>query len=386
MFPKLFGMNTLNPMESNGLGVLSDCVSCVIHEVLNGDYTLELTYPLGGLHSEELEQGRLIYAQRNKSKWQLFRIREITVDYMTRTMTVYAPHISYDLENYPLPVVDKKDTAYEWLTYLQSFDYYDVTMPFTFGGNITAADTTSADRMERQPRTVRGLLLTDNDAIIDTYWPTIEFEFDNYNVLFKKSRGSATGLEVRYGKNLTNLESKDTGETLYRGCVPYFRYDIGDTPNYIFDSACKGTDFNDTNPLRRALTMVDFTEEVTDELDLELEGQPTAAQAIAIIRELGILGTRWAVINAAKNAVSKSASIDFAYIDLKDSYYHWTDIAPEEVTADIGDTVTLCYANIKQESKIVEVEYNSLTERFDSITVGTVYPNLSKTIKQIAKG
>lgn len=393
MFPILYNTNITDLTSlNNGFGFLSDCVSCVIKETLNGEYFLEMVYPLGGLHSEELERGRLIYALRdNDDNKQLFRISQIKINLVTRNMEIYAPHISYDLENYPIPVnyTAKKESAYEWLTYLQAFDFYDVEQPFTFTGDITADYTTDAERMERQPRTVRGLLLTDTDAIIDTYWPVIEFEFDNYEVKFLKHRGTDTGLEIRYGKNLTSLESDDATEPIYYGCVPQFRYDVGETPYYIYGSKRSGSLFDDDDPLKRALTIVDFTEQVTEDLQLELDGEPTAAQKVQIAADLTTLATQWTTQNTIKTIVkqNKGASVTLSYLDMSGAgIYTWNGPRPEDVHADIGDTVTLVYGDLVRQTEIVGIEYNVLKERYDNITVGQVRATLSKTIKQIAEG
>lgn len=394
MFPILYDTNITDLANlNNGYGFLSDCTSCVIKETLNGEYFLEMSYPLGGLHSEELERGRLIYALRNnEDNKQLFRISQIKINLLSRNMEIYAPHVSYDLENYPIPVnySAKKESAYAWLTYLQEFGFYDVEQPFTFTGDITATDTTHADRMERQPRTVRGLLLTDTDAIIDTYYPTVEFEFDNYEVKFLKRRGVDTDLQIRYGKNLTSLESDDATEPMYFGCVPQFRYDIGETPYYIYGSAhTTGAGFDDDDPLKRALTIVDFTEQVIDDLDLELDGAPTTAQRVEIVADMNTLATQWVLQTGIENLVKtyRGASITLSYLDMSGAgVYSWSGERPEDVHVDIGDTVTLYFGDLVKQSEIVGVEYNVLKERYDNITVGQVRATLSKTIKEIAEG
>lgn len=392
MFPILYDAN-VTTIENNGIGVLSDCVSCTIKEVLNGEYTLEMVYPLGGLHSEEIERGKLIYARRNnKGDKQLFRISSIKIDLIGRNMEIYAPHISYDLENYPIPAPapgTKYESAYGWLEYLQNFGFYGVTQPFTFTGDITASDTDYAERMERQNRTVRGLLLTDNDAIIDTYKPTIEFEFDNFEVKFLKARGSDSGLEVRYGKNLLTLESNEESGPVYYGNIPYYTYTVDDVPKFIYASAHKDTGYDDTDPLKRALTTIDFTEDVNDELGLQLDGEPTTTQRTQILTKLITLSNEWNRRNMIKRLVNERigyASITFTYLDMENTgLYYWNGPKPKDVHADLGDYITLYFGDLVANREIVEVVYDVLKERFESLTVGEVRANLAKTIRQIAK-
>ena len=48
--------------DSKGIGVLSDAVSCVVTEELNGDYSLKMTYPLTGAWYKDIGLRSLIVA------------------------------------------------------------------------------------------------------------------------------------------------------------------------------------------------------------------------------------------------------------------------------------------------------------------------------------
>lgn len=386
MFPTLHEKTVTTP-GNNGFGALSDCLECKISETLNGEYFLNLQYPLDGLHADDIKEGRLLYALRdNTGNKQLFRIAEVNRDYIARTIDVYAPHISYDLCGYVIPAIEKRETAYAWEQYLQSFDYYGVTMPFTFTGDITANDTTGSTRMERQARTVRGVLLTDNDAIINIYTPTVEFEFDNFTVKFLKSRGTETDITIRYGKNLTAFSAQQKDEGRVYGCVPYFKYDVNEVPHYIYGSAAMGSGFDNNDPTKRALTNIDFTEEVTAETGIELDGEPTTEQRVTIRLELTSQAALWNIRNDAANAIDAAVSVDFTYLDLAKAAEYWNGPKPEELTADIGDFITVIFKDTNAKSEILAVEYDVLRERYETITAGRVSPTLSQTIKSLAGG
>ena len=47
-------------LTSQGYGALSDCILCEVTEELNGAFTLELQYPLHGLHAQYLVPGNII--------------------------------------------------------------------------------------------------------------------------------------------------------------------------------------------------------------------------------------------------------------------------------------------------------------------------------------
>ena len=49
MNPILFDASELT-FDSNGLGVLSDAISCTVTEERNGAFELTLEYPISGMH------------------------------------------------------------------------------------------------------------------------------------------------------------------------------------------------------------------------------------------------------------------------------------------------------------------------------------------------
>lgn len=85
---------------SNGLGRLSDAISCVITQNKAGTYELVMVYPLDGIHAVEITNNRIIYAKPERGKApQPFKIRNIekTLD---GKMTITARHNCYDLNYY----------------------------------------------------------------------------------------------------------------------------------------------------------------------------------------------------------------------------------------------------------------------------------------------
>ena len=85
---------------SNGLGRLSDAISCVITQNKSGTYELVMEYPLDGIHVEDITNNRIIYAKPERGKSpQPFKIRNIEKTLNGR-MKVIARHTCYDLNYY----------------------------------------------------------------------------------------------------------------------------------------------------------------------------------------------------------------------------------------------------------------------------------------------
>ena len=78
MIPILFSA-TESYFTSNGLGRLSDAISCIVTEERNGIYELEMVYPETGVHASEIDMNMFIYAKPSVyGTEQIFRIYKIT--------------------------------------------------------------------------------------------------------------------------------------------------------------------------------------------------------------------------------------------------------------------------------------------------------------------
>ena len=99
MIPTLYEENETD-FISNGLGRLTDAVSCVVTQNNKGVYELSMEYPLDGVHADDVTNNRFIYAVTERGKTaQPFRIRSIE-KMMNGKMKVTARHICYDLAYY----------------------------------------------------------------------------------------------------------------------------------------------------------------------------------------------------------------------------------------------------------------------------------------------
>lgn len=96
---------------SNGLGRLSDAISCVITQNKAGTYELVMVYPLDGIHAVEITNNRIIYAKPERGKApQPFKIRNIEKTLDGR-MTITARHNCYDLNYYACKEFGQTDVA-----------------------------------------------------------------------------------------------------------------------------------------------------------------------------------------------------------------------------------------------------------------------------------
>ena len=95
-YPRLYPP-TAAAWDTNGLGALSDCISCVVEETLNGPFELEMQYRLNGLHYADITLRSIILAKPNPTaRPQPFRVYKISRP-INGVVTINAQHLSYDL-------------------------------------------------------------------------------------------------------------------------------------------------------------------------------------------------------------------------------------------------------------------------------------------------
>ena len=132
----------LHPADSTswasfGVGALTDAISCEVLEERNGQYELEMTYPVSGQHYADLALRMIVLAKPNFSdNPQPFRIYKISKP-LNGIVTVNAQHLSYDLSGY----VDEAFTATGVQSALIALKSHCTPSPcpFTFSSDMSDA-------------------------------------------------------------------------------------------------------------------------------------------------------------------------------------------------------------------------------------------------------
>lgn len=328
---------------TNGIGVLSDCISCIITEERNGQYTLEMEYPSNGLWVDEIETGCIIKAKANDvDDPQLFQINDV-VRTLTGINTIEAQHISYRLSGVPvLPF-----TAAGAAAALTSIETYAVTPTgFTFETDKNSVTSYSFP----YPRSARSILGGQEGSLLDQFGG--EYHFDNFKVSLLTARGSNNGVTIRYGKNLTDIGQEVDG-AVYNGILPYW-YSEEDGAVYPTVPTVEGS------PVVPCYEALDLTS--------EFEEKPTAAQLTAKAE---------AMVSGMGKPIE---TIEVSFITLHQVEEYGSLAALEHVA--LCDTVTVIYPDLRinAKMKVVKTVYNALVEMYDEITLGTLQTTLADVI------
>ena len=199
---------------SNGLGRLSDCISCSVTEQRNGIYELELTYPETGIHAKDIKKGRIILsAHQDGDDLQPFDIYRISKP-LDGIFTVNAHHISYRLsKSTVLPFT--AGSAAETISSLPAHIVPET--PFTFWTDKSVVKEYNL----QVPTSARSVLGGAEGSILSVFGKG-EYLFNRFEVRLYLNRGENAGVTIRYGKNLAALEDVTDESDIFSGVVPFW--------------------------------------------------------------------------------------------------------------------------------------------------------------------
>lgn len=218
--------NASQDSDTNGIGALSDTLSCNVVRTRNQFPTLQLTYKRDGIYAKELQNGRIIMSDMGPDLvHQKFRINQVlkSVDNIVVNATHIAGDIAYnaitdDIQIASASVVDAFNSIINKLA---------EPMPdIRFDSDIAAM---SGVNMKKDSGNV-GNLLIDPDQEGDTQTQSLaslfkgEWTFDNYHYYLQNRGGDDTGLVVKYGRDLKTIDQDDNIANTYTAIFPYATY------------------------------------------------------------------------------------------------------------------------------------------------------------------
>jgi len=207
-----------------GLGVLKDAIECSVTEEINGNFELEMTYPITGSHYKDITLKRIIYAKPNSNdSEQPFRIYSISKPFDGKVV-INAEHISYDTLGYIVKAFSGTDFG-DTLTKINENSFPNC--PFSLINNPDNIRIINTTMELTKPTNLRTLLFGESGSLLDIY--DGEYYFDKFNICLKKNRGINRGLKIRYGKNLTDIDFDESSEKMYTGIFPFFSATISNT-------------------------------------------------------------------------------------------------------------------------------------------------------------
>lgn len=350
MIPILFPASATT-FNTNGLGRLADCLTCVVSEERNGPYECEITYPVTGVHFNDIKLSSIVVVKPSPTQsLQAFRVYRMSRP-MKGVVTIYLRHISYQLSFIPFKAFSAQSLAGA----LAGFKTNALEpCPFT----MTADFTSTSSFAVPLPASIRSYLGGREGSIIDVYGNGAEWEWDNYNCKLHAHRGADRGVVLRYGKNIIDLKQEQNIENTITGVLSYW---TSDQVNVVLSTPVESpTAQNFPFPRTVVVDMTDKWENAPTQAELRQATQ-------RFVQQTGV-------------GIPK-VSIELSFLDLADTL-EYKDNAPAEQIS-LCDTITVDFVSlgVQTKAKIVKVEYDVLLERYNKLNIGDSRSSLADTIE-----
>lgn len=343
MIPILYGSIVEGIVPSDfGIGALTDTISATVKEDRNGAYELTLEYSAVGIHAEEIIPNRIIKAKPNfTDEPQLFRIYQVGKN-MNGRFEIHAQHISYDLSG--KTIID--GSALSCATACELLEAN------SGGYTITTDKTTGALFKITEPSSVRSWFGGKRGSLLDVFGGG-EWHYNNFDCCLYAHRGMDRGIEIRYGKNLTELSQEIDVQNLCTAVIPFYQ----DKENDILIVGEK--------------VSTGLVSDIPHEIAVDFSSDCNIESSVPMEIQLSTLATAY-VNNHVFTRATSSIKLDFV------------QLSSLEDRVDLCDTVHIYFEalGISAEMKCVSTTWDVLEERYTSTTFGDAKQDITDTIAE----
>ena len=388
MIPVLFD-HFATDFTTNGLGRLDEAIYCTVKEIINGEYELELQYPISGkLFQRMVTYGGIICATHDHNRdVQPFDIYRYTAP-INGIVTFYAHHISYRLSNVicgdgvtylagsiPNAVFQliplTAQTPLGEFSFLDASGYTEKPGVFAvYNGYVSVRDAFLNGHRLDDP-------VTGTEALYKI-WPG-EFMWNGWQVRFYRKRGSNKGVQIRYGKNMTDVTREWNATDLVSIVYPFW---VG--PTIVFG-----------NVAHSPYCEVNYAEweSATDQMETP-DGQPyffgaadTRAAAVDFSQEFQTQPTAEELRRAGLDWMSKNST----WRATDNITVKFVDAAEYEGLEEcsLGDYVAIYYVAlgiVSENVEIVSLTYNVLTDSVIEMELGQIKTTFAQVLEKTLEG
>lgn len=359
MIPILYKADATN-FASYGIGALPDTISCEVTEERNGAYECVVKYPVTGMNYSEIKRERIIKAKPSDTgSPQAFRIYRVTTP-INGIVKIYAQHISYDLAAIATPQWESTPITPQ-LAIEEVFDNALTPHRFTFQTDYTEAKAFAVSK----PKSLRAVLGGEEGSVLSLWGG--EFEWDNFKVIHHQGRGHNNGVVIEYGKNLTKFEHDSDISDVYTDLLPYAVTEDEDGNETVITLAEQILQIGKTTLSQRKTLIKDFT----DSFDID------AVITEDLLRE-----------KAQKYLENNPLGMETPTLTISfEALWKQPEYAAVLERVALCDTVTVRHSElgISEHVKVIKTVYDTLAEKYVSITLGSAKASLLSTISDTAQ-
>lgn len=357
MIPVLYRADETN-FSTFGIGTLAETTSCIVTEERNGSFECVLKYPSSGFLYNEIKKDRIIKAKPNDTKSpQAFRIYKITTP-INGIITICAQHISYDLSTIATMPFEE-DNISPTQAIEKVLNNTARTHSFTFTTDYSEGKSFSVDR----PKSVRSCLGGEAGSLLSLWGG--EFEWDNFHIIHHQGRGQSTGVVIEYGKNLTKLDHETENTDVYTDLLPYAVITTEDEQEEVITLPEQTLPITDSELLSPKTYILDMTDKFGDDEEITVDKLRAKANDYLESHPLGV----------------DTPTITVSFEPL----WQQPEYAAVLERVSLCDTVTIRHSvlGITAKAKVIKTVYDTLAEKYNSISLGSSKANLATTVSDI---
>ena len=188
-------------LATNGLGALPHTLSCTRHQVINGDWSLTLSYPLDAPGAALLQPERLL-CYEDEGGAQLYRISRLkpSISRQGRTLEVEAPHLCYDLAHkYIVNIETSEDDRYP-----DGIDAATALAQLLAGTGFSPGEVTvDGETLDYLDILQKDVMSCIKEQLLEKWGG--ELEFDNFTVHLRSALGQDRRYPIRDGRNIAGI-------------------------------------------------------------------------------------------------------------------------------------------------------------------------------------
>ena len=388
MIPILYSKEEKS-FTSNGLGRLSESISCKVTEKRNSTYQVVLEYPIQGKLLEHLKMGNIIFCKiPYKNQCQPFDIVE--VECTGNIIRVTGEHVSRRLKyavfnRTTLFLVDPK-TTFESIETNMRVNIIGID-DFHFSSDVTESDVKKylndsnvvlyspdcavgdslMDFFEGQNGILsRKMTLSDGGKyVVAGYGDCGDFLFDNFNVSFLKQRGTDAGVKLRTGSNVQRMTFLEEDRQSVTAVCPVWKGRNPVTGGQMekslrdYDDSSDGIVYSDKKYEYHRIVKLD--------LSTVFEQSPTKDEMIAEAQRY--------MKDHERNNLNSYCSYSIDVPAVKSDFLDCIELCDLVTIEDVD-------LKIQKKLKVTEIEYDSLRERITRLVVGNPKPTFPELLER----
>ena len=363
------GKSTPAQLLTNGIGFLEATVGDVFEEI-NGAFTVDLTVPIGSRHADAVVFDAIIKATTPHGP-DYFRLDQPSQDLYY--ITVKCWHISNDMSGQTIlgGGISNK-TGVEALPAI--FAYCPTETRFSGTSDILAVSSLTI----AQQSLLSLFMNTSGNCFLNRWGGEVERNKFAFNI--KSNIGVDRGYRIAYGRNLTGVSIRPTGEEyinrIYPKCLQTDPTTGKDIDLFLPEQYIDSTKPNIYSGLTRSkVYKCEGVKVGAVDSETGLIPYPDLGSAYAKMREV--------VAELYANGIDEPHfTMDITHQNLKDTeeYKPFKDLMVSDIQ--LGDTIHIDIGTMSLARRMSAYHYDALGEKFTKITIGDKNVNIAQVLYQ----